>query len=227
LKLFVLESRSCTDGYRDEAGEIGSFRLDLSTLVLQFMQARSPRALLVLPLLGACAAPPTLAPSWQSIELSAGPHGMDEQSWDPLDARVLGALTFSGRKPEWPCGFEFGMQYARAESKDESVASGADFIDFRLGAAWEWLAFDWLRLVCGGGPRLGLVNVTRPGNFAEVTEEGTSLGFYAHAGVFVKVYGSFSVGLEGQWADGSDYDVGGESHDASATELLVALRWEF
>src|SRR5258707_12982413 len=117
-----------------------------------------------------CESAPRREPSWRSVEFSIGPQGLDESSWAPLDARIVGALTMGGRKPDWPCGMELGFQYARAESKDDSVASGADFIDFRVGAAWEWRAADWLELVCGAGPRIGVVRATRPGTFAEVTE---------------------------------------------------------
>lgn len=42
---------------------------------------------------------------------------------------------------------------------------------------------------------------------------------------FVVVHGGFSVGLEGQWADGSDYDVNDVSRSAAAAEVLLALRW--
>ncbi len=183
-------------------------------------------SLVLFPLLPACASAPVPQASWQSLVFAVGPQDLDENSWAPLDARVVGALTFSGRKPEWPCGIEFGMQYARAESQDDSVASGADFLDFRIGAAWNWLANDWLRLCCGAGPRLGLVKVTHPGTFNEVTEQSSSLGLYAHAGAFVRVHGGFSVGVDGQWADGGDYELLGAARDASATELLIALRWE-
>jgi hypothetical protein len=182
--------------------------------------------IILLALLPACASAPVPQSNWKSLEFAAGPQDLDESSWAPLDARVVGALTFSGRKPEWPLGIEFGTQYARAESQDDSVASGADFLEFRVGAAWNWLAYDWLRLCCGAGPRLGLVRVTSPGPFNEVTEQSASLGLYAHAGAFVRVHGCFSIGLDGRWADGGDYDVLGASRDASATELLVALRWD-
>ncbi|NOT32043.1 MAG: hypothetical protein HOP15_16475 [Planctomycetes bacterium] len=161
------------------------------------------------------------------MEFSFGPHGMDEPSWAPLDARVLGALTWSGRKPGWPSGMEFGIQYAHAKSKDESVARSADFLDFRLGASWEWRPADWLILCVGAGPRLAHAEVTRPGTLAEVTENDASLGVYAHVGTFVVVHGGFSIGLEGQSADGSDYDVLGASRDAAAAEILLALRWSF
>ena len=122
---------------------------------------------------------------------------------------------------------EFGFQFARAESKDESVARNADFFDFRLGAAGEWRPADWLILSAGAGPRLALVQVTRPGILNDVTENDGSLGVFAHAGAFVVVHGGFSIGLEGQWADGSDYDVVGASRDAAAAEILLALRWNF
>jgi hypothetical protein len=177
--------------------------------------------------LGSCASAPTPVEEWQRVEIAAGPHGLDEGSWAPLDARVVGALTWSGRRPGWPCGIEAGAQYARAESQDESVASGADFFDIRVGAAWEWRAFDWLELVCGAGPHFSRVNVEEPGTFMPVTEDDVSIGIYAHAGAFVRVFGSLAVGVEGQWADGTDYHVLGESRSASTAELLVALRWDF
>lgn len=189
-----------------------------------------PRLFLVtvlVPLLGACAAAPRAEPGWQSLELSLGPQHLNEDSWAPIDGRVRGALTWSMRKPEWPAGLEFGFQYARAESKDESVASGVDFFEFRAGAAFEWRPLDWLRFVGGVGPRLGLVSADGTGTFGLENEEDSSLGFYAHAGAFAPVVGNFSIGLDGQWMDGSDYDILGESRDASATELLVALRWDF
>ena len=181
----------------------------------------------IVALLGACSAPPAAVPEWRSIELSLGPHDLDEQSWAPLDARVLGGLTVSGRRPEWPSGVEFSVQYARAESRDDSLASGADFFDFRIGAAWEWRATEWLVLACGAGPRFGLAKVTAPGNFAEVSESDASLGVYAHVAAFVHVGGHFSIGLDGQWADGSDYELLDSPRDAAAAELLVALRWDF
>lgn len=177
--------------------------------------------------LGACSAAPRAEPDWHSVEFAFGPQDLPEDSWAPLDARVRGALTYSVRGREWPCGVELGIQFARAESKDDTVTSGADFIDLRVGAAWAWLASDWLRLVCGAGPRIGMVTATRPGMFAEVSDDDAGLGIYAHAGVFVRVRGMFSIGLDGQWTDGSDYDVLGASRDAAATELLLALRWNF
>lgn len=185
------------------------------------------RGALLLPLLGACVSTPKLEPRWQSVELSFGPHGMDEQSWAPLDARVLAALTWSRREPGWPCGLELGFQFARAESKDESVARDADFFEGRFGAAAEWRPVRWLLLDGGAGPRLAFVQVTRPGTLNDVTDSGVSLGVFAHAGAFVVVHGGFSIGLEGQWADGSDYDVDDVSRSAAAAEVLVALRWNF
>jgi hypothetical protein len=181
----------------------------------------------LVPLFCACTSEPPAAPGWRSIELSFGPQDLPEDSWAPLDARVRGALTWSGRKPEWPCGIEFGVQYAHAESQDDSVASSADFVDFRVGAAFEWRPSEWLRIVCGAGPRLGLVSATRPGAFLEVTEDDSSVGVYAHAGAFARVVGGLSLGLDAQWADGSDYDVLGESRDAATAELLLALRWDY
>ena len=187
---------------------------------------QSTRGLLLCVSMAAACATTGPEPQWRSVEFRAGPQGLDESSWAPLDARVAAGLYFSGRKPEWPCGLEFGMQYARAESQDESIANGADFLDFRGGAAWQWQAAEWLELVAGGGPRLCLVEVDVPGTFMPSSEQGTSVGLYAHAGAFVRVAGGFSIGVEGQWADGTDYEVLGGSQDASETELLLALRWD-
>ena len=178
-------------------------------------------------LLPACASAPVPQSTWRSFEFSIGPHGLDESSWAPLDSRVVGALTFSERNPGWPCGVEFGSQFARAESQDDSVANGADFLDLRVGAAWNWIANDWLRLCCGAGPHLGFVRVTYPGMFAELSEQSATFGLYAHAGAFVRVHGGFAVGVDGQWSDGTDYDVLGAGRDASTSELLLALRWDF
>jgi hypothetical protein len=191
------------------------------------MKARLLCACCVAALLPSCADTPSKQPAWQSIEISGGPQHLDEDSWAPIDSRVTGALTWSGRKPDWPCGIEIGFQYARSESQDDSVARYADFYDVRLGAAGEWRPFDRLSVVCGAGPRLGIVNVTRPGNYSEVIERDSSFGVYAHVGAFVHVYSNFSIGVDGQWADGADYDVIGDSRNAATSELLLALRWEF
>lgn len=186
---------------------------------------RSLPAGMLLALFGACSSTPPVAPGWRSFEFAVGPQDLDEESWAPLDARVRGALTWSAREPQWPCGIEFGFQYARSESQEESVTAGADFFDIRVGAAMEWHPLEWLTLVGGAGPRLGFVSVTLPGTYMPVDEDEASVGLYAHAGAFVRVYRSFSVGLEGQWADGTDYDVMGAPRDAASAELLIALRW--
>lgn len=186
-------------------------------------------ALPLLPLLGACVSAPRLEPGWQSVQLCAGSHGLDEDSWEPLDSRALVALTWSRRAQGWPCGMELGLQYAHAENDegDETVAKDADFLDLRFGASAEWRPVRWLLLEGGAGPRLALVEVKRLGNFNVVTDNGGSLGVFAHAGAFVVVHGGFSAGLEGQWADGSDYDVNDVSRSAAAAEVLLALRWNF
>lgn len=182
--------------------------------------------LLLVPWLPACRTSAHPPDSTRSLELAAGPLDLPEESWAPLDGRVRGALTIGFREPGWPCGLEVGFQYARAESKDESVANGADFFDFRLGPALEWRPQDRLTFVVGAGARAVLARVTKPGTFLLKTEESSSIGAYAHAGAFVRVHGGFSIGLDGQWADGSDYDLLGKSRDAEALELLIALRWD-
>ena len=191
------------------------------------MRSSACASILLLGALAGCAGAPRLAPEWQSVEVVAGPQDLPEKDWAPLDARVRIGVAFSGRKPEWPCGLEFGMQYARAESQDDSVVRGGDFLDLRLGAAGEWRPADWLTLAAGAGPRLGLLRVTRPGTFMEVEETSSSLGLYAHAGAFVRLAPGFSIGLDGQWTGGSDYHVLGGAQDSAATELLLALRFEY
>jgi len=191
------------------------------------MDSRGRLLLAGLLALGACTSPPPAAPGWRSFEFAAGPQGLDEDSWAPLDARMTGALTVSLRLPEWPCGIEYGFQYARAESRDSSVSAGADFLDFRIGAATQLRPNDWLLLAGGIGPRFARVEVSVPGTFMPGTEGDASFGLYAHAGAFVRVHGGFAIGVDAQWADGSDYDVLGASRDAGTAELLLALRWDF
>jgi hypothetical protein len=191
------------------------------------MESRRTALPALLLALGACTSPPPASPGWRSFEVAAGPQGLDESSWAPLDARTTAALTWSMRQPDWPCGLECSFQYARAESQDDSVSSGADFLDFRIGAATELRPNDWLLLVGGVGPRIALVEASVPGTFMPGNEEDASFGIYVHAGAFVRVHGGFSVGVEGQWADGTDYDVLGASRDAATAELLLALRWGY
>jgi hypothetical protein len=191
------------------------------------MDSRDGLLLAGLLALGGCPSPPPAAPGWRSFQFAAGPQGLDEDSWAPLDARTTGSLTWGLRQPEWPCGIEYGVQYARAESRDSSVSAGADFLDFRLGAATELRPNGWLLLAGGIGPRLALVEASVPGTFMPGSEEGVSFGIYAHAGAFVRVHGGFAIGLDAQWADGSDYDVLGAHRDAGTAELLLALRWDF
>ena len=174
---------------------------------------------------GACALP-TRAPPGSGVELAIGPHGIDDDAWEPIDPRVLGALYWTTRKEGWPCGLEFGLQYAKAKSVDNSQTDGADFFELRGGAAGAWDATSRLRLLAGAGPRLGFVTVDVPGTFNETTERGSTLGVYAHTGAYVRLAGSFGLGLDAQWSTGSDYDVLDGSADATSAELLIALHWQ-
>lgn len=152
---------------------------------------------------------------------------MGSKGWSDYGERVLVSLNMAGRKPDWPCGLEFAVKYANAESENDSFDSHVDFFDFRVGATEEWRPFTWLRFVVGAGPRIALAKMTYPGTFNEVSENDGSFGLYAHAGVFACILGGFSIGADGQWADGSDYNLNSEDRDAGITVLLISLRWDF
>jgi hypothetical protein len=59
------------------------------------------------------------------------------------------------------------------------------------------------------------------------SDNGVSLGAYVHAGLFCRVTGNFSLGVDAQAADGSDYSVADRDRDARLTMVMIALRWDF
>lgn len=176
---------------------------------------------------GACATQAAAGEFDRSVTLAAGPPRMGSQGWSGYGERVLVSLQAQGRGPGWPCGIEAAVQYANAESKDDSFDSSVEFFAVQFGATEEWRPFSWLRLVAGAGPRLGLASMTYPGMFNQVSENDGSLGVYAHAGLFVRILGGLCLGLDGQWADGSDYRLNDESRAAQVSVLLLSLRWEY
>lgn len=174
--------------------------------------------------LASCEGPQTLPDVEQSFTVSGGAFVPGSDGWD---GRAAGAIGWSWRGEEWPCALEFGVQYARAELEEGSDPLDVDVFDMRIGAASSWRPAEWLVLAAGAGPRLSFAQTWVPGEYAEIREDSTSVGLYAHAGAFVRVSDMFSIGADVQAALGSDYDLAGEDRDAQAAGLMLALRWDF
>lgn len=177
--------------------------------------------------LNACAALDVAEDRRQSFTLAVGPAQLGSEGWEEYDDRPQLALGYAVEAPDAPVGFELSLQGGRSEAKEDPQEKNADFVEGRFGVRREFECVERLRFVVGGGARLAFTTVNLVGTYAPTSDNGASFGAYVHAGVFCRVAGNFSIGVDAQAADGSDYSVADRDRDARLTVLMVALRWDF
>ncbi|MCK6447175.1 MAG: hypothetical protein L6Q99_12365 [Planctomycetes bacterium] len=163
----------------------------------------------------------------RSFTLAVGPAQLGSEGWADYDDRPQLELGYAAVKPDAPVGFELSLQGGRSEAHDDPRETSADFVEGRFGVRREVEFLERLQFVVGGGPRLAFTTVNLVGTYAPTSDNGASFGAYVHAGLFCRVTGNFSIGVDAQAADGSDYSVADRDRDARLTMLMVALRWDF
>jgi len=150
-----------------------------------------------------------------TMRLLGGIRELDDDDWEPLESHVLVGVELDSYRPADPIGFELGGSFSEDE---ESDSAGADFIDGEVdafeiyaGARKTWHATDGLvRPYLGAGLTFISGEVEVEGSIAGIpfsgSDDDSTLGFYAHAGLAVFVSERVSLGADLRGVLGAEFD---------------------
>lgn len=155
------------------------------------------------------------------VGLMLGTRSLDDDvAWDQIEQPfVLGveAATFGN-----PIGFEGGISLAGDSTTVEGVDVSDTFVETYIGARGTFGSGPVFPYI-GAGGTLILASVEGDAGGFSVSDDDTTLGFYAHGGVLFRIGTSFFLGLDARLVTGTSLEIFDIDTDADYTQLTAFL----
>jgi hypothetical protein len=177
------------------------------------------------------AAAPALAEGNANFLL--GMRQLDEDTWDPLDQQGVFGVTVDFGGADWPIHLETGF-YGSSDKEDvfddTILVEGdlkVDVVEVFFGVNKTWDSSGSIRPFVGGGLASAGASIEVDTPFGDVDDDDSSLGAYAHGGVFWRLGQRFNIGFDARFLTGTDLTVFDEDVDVDYLQagLVLGFGW--
>lgn len=157
-----------------------------------------------------------------------GMRSLDEDYWEPLDEPIALEAIFEWRMRESPFSIEFGM----ALGYDETTIMGVDIDNSTLELyaglrASAYLLDGSLRPYLAAGPSLLFTDLTAEQGGISVSDDDTSIGLYARAGITYVFGNGFGLGLDYRKLMGTDISLFDAEGDSDFDQFGITFGFSF
>lgn len=139
------------------------------------------------------------------VNFFLGQKSLDRDDWGTLARQTEIGIESSWGARNWPIGVAADLVYS-AEERDRRtdtqglVTYGANTMELDLGLR-KIFRFGAVRPFVGAGGGFVMVQYNEESFFGTAQANGSALGWWANAGAFVRLGGTFNVGMSVRWSD--------------------------
>ncbi len=157
-----------------------------------------------------------------------GMRSLEKDYWEPLDEPIALEAIFEWRMKESPFSLEFGMALGYDETTIQGIDVDNSTFEFYGGLrASAYLLDGSLRPYLAVGPSLLFTDLTAEQGGISVSDDDTSVGFYARAGITYVFGNGFGLGLDYRRLMGTDISLFGAEGDSDFDQFGITLGFSF
>lgn len=162
-----------------------------------------------------------------------GSRKLDKDFWEPTEDQGVFQATIDFGKQGWPVNIAVGVGASASEKKTafDPFTSSFDKLtgsvsELSVGVMKVWETKGNTRPFLGGGVSdvMAKFEFDEPGP-GKISEDDTSVGYYAQGGVFWRIGRRFNIGLEARVLTGTHIRIGAAGGDADYGQFGLLLGW--